>query len=219
MFRRTLFALAAAAAVLVIPQPAEAHGFSSTVYADVHESGPQVKTKLELEYDLLVVSAADAEKDDPLFRAGTAAFEAGDTKGQGAALDAHAATVLKYVEKRFTLANCTARQDGKFVMGEREGVPYAGMNLTWSCGKGSGHEVSSALFGDGEGYVKNVRTLVTYDLDGRSGSATLDSAQPSLSTGRPWYAIWWVWTPLPVLVALLVVVIMRRRRSHVRELG
>ncbi|MGC4859729.1 hypothetical protein ACLQ23_10765 [Micromonospora sp. DT41] len=34
---------------------------------------------MELEYDLLVVSAADAGDDDPLFRAGTAAFEAGDT--------------------------------------------------------------------------------------------------------------------------------------------
>ena len=104
-------------------------------------------------------------------------------------------------------------------MGEREGVPYAGMVLTWTCGNGGGHEVSSALFGDGEGYVRGVRTRMTYDLDGREGSVTLDSAQPTLSTGRSWYARWWVWTPLPVLAGLLVVVVARRRRSQVRELG
>jgi hypothetical protein len=219
MFRRVFVALAAVAAVLVIPQPASAHGFSSTVYADVRSTGHQVRTKLELEYDLLVVSVADAEKDDPLFRAGTAAFEAGDTPAQGAALDAHAATVLKYVAERFTVASCEARQDGKFVMGEREGVPYAEMVLIWNCAGVNGHEVSSALFGDGEGYVRGVKTQLTYALDGRTGSVALDSTQPTLSTGRPWYALWWVWTALPVLVALLLVFWRWRRRSHVRELG
>ena len=67
---------------------------------------------LGLEYDLLVVSAADAEHDDRLFRAGTAAFEDGDPAEQAAALDAHADTVLEYVTKRFGVADagqaCTA---------------------------------------------------------------------------------------------------------------
>lgn len=219
MFRRAFLALLAVAAVLACPQPAFAHGFSSTVYADARTTGAQVRTKLELEYDLLVVSAADAEKDDPLFRAGTAAFEAGDTEAQGAALDAHETTVLTYVTERFKLTSCTARQDGKFVMGEREGVPYAGMVLIWNCPGASGHEVSSALFGDGEGYVRGVQTRMTYALDGRTGSVTLDSARSVLSTVRPWYSRWWVWSPLPVLVVLLIVVLVRRRRSHVRELG
>ena len=49
-----------------------------------------VRTELGLEYDLLVVSAADAENDDPLFQEGTAAFEDGDAAEQAAALDAHA---------------------------------------------------------------------------------------------------------------------------------
>ena len=42
-----------------------------------------VRTELELEYDLLVVSAADAEHDDALFQDGTAAFDDGDAGGAG----------------------------------------------------------------------------------------------------------------------------------------
>ena len=60
--------------------PAFAHGFSSVVYVDA--TSPErghVRTALGLEYDLLVVSAADDENDDPLFREGTAAFEDGDS--------------------------------------------------------------------------------------------------------------------------------------------
>ena len=68
-----------------------------------------VRTQLGLEYDLLVVSAADAEKDDPLFKAGTAAFEAHDTAGQAAALDAHAGSVVAYVTRRFGVT-----ADGEF---------------------------------------------------------------------------------------------------------
>jgi hypothetical protein len=48
---------------------------------------------LGLEYDLLVVSAADYEKDDPLFQDGNAAFEAGDSAKQATALAAHAGSV------------------------------------------------------------------------------------------------------------------------------
>jgi len=60
-------------------------------------------TALELEYDLLVVSAADYEHDDPLFRTGNAAFEAGDTAAQRAALNAHTASALAYVTDRFSV--------------------------------------------------------------------------------------------------------------------
>ena len=49
-----------------------------------------MQTELELEYDLLVVSAADAEQDDALFQDGTAAFDDGDATEQAAALDDHA---------------------------------------------------------------------------------------------------------------------------------
>src|SRR5262245_47564192 len=76
---------------LSLVQPASAHGFTSTVYVHATTSGEnRIRTTLELEYDLFIVSAADYEKDDPLFRAGDAAFDAGDTAGQAAALNSHA---------------------------------------------------------------------------------------------------------------------------------
>lgn len=76
--------LAAAAAFLGSAQPASAHGFSSVAYVDVGDGGDgRLRTKLQLEYDLYVVSAADAGHDDALFRAGTAAFDSRRRPGPG----------------------------------------------------------------------------------------------------------------------------------------
>jgi hydrogenase/urease accessory protein HupE len=77
-------------------------------------------------------------------------------------------------------------------MGEQEGVPYATVVLDWACPAGDDHhEIRSGLFPDAEGYVKGVKTIVTYDLDGRSGSAALDAGHPSFSTGQAWYQRCW----------------------------
>nr|WP_236646822.1 HupE/UreJ family protein [Micromonospora acroterricola] len=147
---------------------------------------------VELEYDLLVVSAADIGHDDPLFRAGTAAFEAGDTTAQATALNNHPQTTLRYVADRFSVtsrdAGCRPTQVGAATIGEREGVPYANLLLDWTCPERTDeHEVRSVLFPDGDGYVKGTKTIVTYEVDGRSGSAALDAANPSFSTGQSWY--------------------------------
>ncbi len=75
---RPLFVAATAVALLAVAAPASAHGIRSVVYADLSSGGPGVvHAQLQVEYDLLVVSAADAAKDDALFRAGTDAFDAG----------------------------------------------------------------------------------------------------------------------------------------------
>lgn len=191
----TLALAVLASAQLVGAAGASAHGFSSVVYADVtvpeHPAVGDVRTELGLEYDLLVVSAADAQGDDPLFRDGTAAFEDGDAQDQADALTAHAGTVLDYVTARFTVTSgghaCEAAQVGDVRVAEREGVPYAVLTLDHTCAdEGSSHVLTSTLFADDEGYVTGTRTVVTYDLDGTSGSAALDAAQPSFSTQQPW---------------------------------
>jgi len=174
-------------AVLGVAGPAGAHGFTSVVYADVTSGGSGVvRAKLELEYDLLVVSAADAGHEDALFREGTAAFEAHDTQEQGAALRDHREAVLSYVTGRFGVtahdAACTPTQYDDFSMGMRDGVPYATVVLDYACPAADAHVVTSKLFPDGEGYVRGTRTIVTYDLDLRHGSAALDADQPSFST-------------------------------------
>lgn len=185
-------ALAAVAAFLGLAQPAAAHGFSSVVYADVTGDDGRLRTKLELEYDLYVVSAADAGHDDALFRAGTAAFDAGDARAQAAALDAHRKTAVDYVRDRFSVTSkgraCTPELSGDFTMGRRQGVPYAVLLLDWTCPeRGTDHEVRSGLFPDAETYVTGTRTIVTYAVDGRTGSAALDAAHPAFSTHQAWY--------------------------------
>ncbi|WP_305787835.1 HupE/UreJ family protein [Symbioplanes lichenis] len=179
--------VAATAFSLLNAQPALAHGFSSTVYADITAGDEgHVRTKLELEYDLFLVSAADTQRDDPLFRSGTPAFEAGDTNGMAAALNAHADNAVRYVTERFTIDACTATRAGDFTMTEREGVPYTVLNLDWNC-PGDNHEIRAELFPDSEGYIKDVKTIVTYDLGGASGSAALDRNHTEFSIGQTWY--------------------------------
>ncbi|RYJ30646.1 membrane protein [Streptomyces sp. L-9-10] len=196
--RRALVGVTAAViALLSVGPSAQAHGFTSTVYADV-TSGEEghIQTKLGLEYDLFVVSAADSEDNDPLFQTGNAAFEDGDTDAQAAALNAHAASAVAYVTQRFSVTSdgeaCAPTRVGGFTMGRREGVPYADLLLDWSCPEGDGtHEVRSGLFPDAETYVTGTKTIVTYELDGRSGSAALDAAHPSFSTAQSWYERFW----------------------------
>lgn len=190
--RRTLLTLCLAVAALAWSGgQAQAHGFTSTAYADVVETDGRPRTTLELEYDLLVVSAADAEEDDALFREGTAAFENGDDRSRARVLDTHAKTVTAYVAGRFLLSSggapCTARPHGGASMTRREGVPYAVLALDWSCPDGGGLRLHSTLFPDREQYVKDTKTIVTYTVDGLSGSAALDGGHPSFSVDRPWY--------------------------------
>src|SRR4030095_1475442 len=63
--RRLIAAVAlvfAVTASAMTAMPAAAHGFSTVVYVDATaESDATVRTELELEYDLLVVSVADYE--------------------------------------------------------------------------------------------------------------------------------------------------------------
>ncbi|MFC4591270.1 HupE/UreJ family protein [Sphaerisporangium corydalis] len=199
--RRRAGALAAVVAVVVAvllgTAPALAHGFTSTVYVGLTSPGAgHVRSELGLEYDLLVVSAADFEKDDPLFREGTAAFEAGDATRQAAALDAHAASVLAYVTRRFAVTaegrTCVPVQDGHFTIEEREDVPYARLALDYRCpASAEEHEVRSGLFPDSEKYVRDSKTVVTYDLDLTAGSAALDAGHRSFSTRQTWAQRFW----------------------------
>jgi hydrogenase/urease accessory protein HupE len=180
--------LAAVLIALLAAGPASAHGFSSVVYVDVSAGQPgHVRTQLKLEYDLLVVSAADAAQDDELFTEGTAAFDDEEPKEEIAALLTHDDSVLAYVTKHFRVTSggerCVAKRVGGITTVDEQGAPYAVLTLDNSCPRiGSGHVVTSTLFGDSEGYVKGTKTILTYEIDSRSGSAALDAQRPSFST-------------------------------------
>ncbi len=183
-----LLGAAFVAYALTAAQSASAHGFTSVVYAHVASGGSgHVRTQLQLEYDLLVVSAADAGHDDALFQEGTKAFDAGDATAQVAALEDHIDAVMDYVTQRFTITSgggaCPATKHGGITMGQQQGVPYAVLVLDGACETPSdAHLVSSTLFPDSEGYVVGTKTILTYEIDGQSGSAALDSNQISFST-------------------------------------
>lgn len=170
--------------------PAFAHGFTSSVYVDVSSSDDAVRTELGLEYDLLVVSAAESEGDDALFTDGMDLFETGD---EAIAMNDHSDTVVAYVTDRFMVAEngeaCEPTPVGDISVAERDGVPYATLVLDFACAAGSGdasHEITSTLFPDDEQYVTDTKTIITYDLDGQDGSAALDAEHPSFSTGQHW---------------------------------
>lgn len=191
-------ALVGLSALLGAPAAASAHGFSSVVLADLGTGDDGgLRAELSLEYDLLVVSAADAEGDDPLFREGTEAFEAGDPDAEAAALEEHLDTVLAYVGERFTVtspsgAACDASSAGPITMTEEEGAPYAVLVLDLACpDDGEGHVIRSELFPDSEEYVTGTKTIVSYDIDGRTGSASLDASQPSFSTEQSTLERFW----------------------------
>ncbi|MEV0952000.1 HupE/UreJ family protein [Promicromonospora sp. NPDC050249] len=197
----TLAALSALTVLVLLPGlavPADAHGFTSTVYADASTPQPGVvRTELGLEYDLLVVSAAENQDDRAFFDEGMAVWETGD---EPTALAAHADTVLGYVTGRFEVTAdgevCAPGQFGEFRVEEREGVPYAVLVLDHACAAVPGtepdappvdYEVRSTLFGDEEGYVTGTTTILDYELDGVAGSAALTQHTPSFSTIQPWY--------------------------------
>jgi hypothetical protein len=188
----------ASAILLLTAASAFAHGFSSVVYVDATapEKG-HVRTVLGLEYDLLVVSAADAENADPLFQDGTAAFDDKDPAEMVAAADKHAGTIVAYVTKRFGVGvegggACKPTRDGGFRIEQRVGVPYAFVALDFACpAGGDAHVIRSELFPDAEEYVRDTKTIVTYDLDFTSGSASLEAEHPSFSTHQSLLERYW----------------------------
>lgn len=195
--RALIFAFAVGV-LLFTASSAFAHGFTSVVYVDATAGErDHVHAELGLEYDLLVVSAADFEHDDALFDAGTAAFESGDAAQQAAALEQHAATVVKYVTNRFAVtgdgARCTPRKAGGITISRRDGVPYASLALDYACPAGAeAHTITSKLFPGSEDYVRSTNTIVTYeDLDVQSGTASLDAEHPTFSTEQTRLEQYW----------------------------
>ena len=183
--------LALASAVpLIAPAPAVAHGFSSVVYIDAAASGGDtVRTTVDLEYDLLVVSVAENEDTPKFFDDGMDAFDYGDETEQTAALNAHADEITSYVTKRFTVdaagAACKPEPSGTIGLVYHDNVPYAALTLDWQCEPAAAHEFRSELFPDTESYVQGTVTILEYDLDRQSGSASLTSDAPVFSTDQP----------------------------------
>lgn len=178
------------AAVLLLARPADAH-VTTVAYADLSApSATDVRIRFDLQYPLLSASAAKAENDPALF---ADAIEHPQPGAENRVLAEHAAAVLAYTTARFTVAvegggTCHPHADGTAEFHSRDATDYARFTVRYSCGVAhhGALVVQSALFPDAEGMVKDTKTIVTYALDGRSGSAALNAAHPRFSTAQPW---------------------------------
>lgn len=208
MFRSCSVALAFLAALFAlfgIPSPAGAHGFTTVVRASVSSLAPDaVRVRLGLEYDLMLVSVADAQHDDPFYRAGQPAWEHAGYPAMVRAVQDHRDAVAAYVGERFTItyagSACTPTlgSDISVKLDAEQDVPYANLVIDYACAADAdadvlhdGHIIGSTLFSDDEGFVTGAKTIVTYDLDDRSGSAALDEGHPSFSTKQSWGQRFW----------------------------
>ena len=185
-----LFAAAAVAFVAGGTQ-ALAHGFSSVVYTEVtapHED--VVRAELGLEYDLMLVSVATSEDDDAFYQQGQAAWDDGDFPAMTRIAQAHRESLADYVFDRVSVTSggqeCRGVLQRSMEVAIRDEVPYAQVVADFTCPASSrgdaGHVVTSALFPDSETYVTGTKTIVTYAVDGKDGTATLDAEHPSFST-------------------------------------
>ncbi|UDY22621.1 HupE/UreJ family protein [Nocardioides sp. Kera G14] len=208
MHRFRALALAFGAALLLLlglPSAADAHGFTTVVYVDASSPGADhVVVKFGLEYDLLLVSVADTQKDDPFYREGQPAWDDGDIAGMTAALEDHKQSVLGYVTQHFGIAyggsDCapTLAPDASVDINEEQGVPYAHIAIDFACEPNAdadvlkdGHTFHSDLFASSEGYVKGAKTIVTYQLDDQDGTAALDENKTSFTTKQTWGQRFW----------------------------
>ncbi len=180
--------LVAAALVLMVAGPGEAHGLTSAVYVDMTSPARgTVAVRFGLEYDLFEVSVADLEDDDALYRAGQPAWNHGDFPAMEAAMDDHQASTLRYVDSHFQLSGsgrrCTASSISDATVDIRQGVPYVFLDVDYACDRDATvHDVTTTFFDADEGYVNGVVTIVTYDLDLHTGSAALELGQTTFST-------------------------------------
>ena len=180
---------------------ASAHGFSSVVYADVTAPAPQVvQVKLALEYDLMLVSVAASEADDAFYQEGQPAWDNGDFAGMETAVRDHVDTLGSYILDRFGVdasggADCVGELQDSVTVEMRDEVPYANLVVDFTCpemGKTEkGHVVRSSLFPDEETFVTDTKTIVVYEVDDRSGTATIDAAHPEFSTEQSLLERFW----------------------------
>ena len=188
--RGALLLVLIATAVLLLPRPADAH-VTTVAYADLSAaSATDVRVRFDLQYPLLSASAAKAEKDPGLF---ADAIEHPRAGAEDQVLAEHASTILAYTTARFTVAPeggrpCRPHAEGAAAFHNRDATDYARFTVRYTCD--TAHRgalvVRSTLFPDAEGMVKDTKTIVTYALNGRSGSAVLDRTHPQFSTAQPW---------------------------------
>jgi len=179
-----------AGALLLSAAPADAH-VTTVAYADLTSaSTADVRVEFDLQYQLLAASAAQEQHDPALFADALGHPRPG---AENQVLAEHSATVLAYTTARFGVAveggaACVPHPDGPALFHNRDATDYARFSVRYACT--AGHDralvVRSGLFPDAEGMVTDSKTIVTYAVDGRSGSAALDAAHPEFSTAQPW---------------------------------
>ncbi|MFD5863332.1 HupE/UreJ family protein [Agromyces sp. NPDC127015] len=195
---------ALASAVLAPADPAAAHSYAATVFADVTEPEPGlVRTVLEIEYVLLATDGARAMDD-----AGFEADAYADVQASGRdprkltteVLERHSDTVLGYVLPRYSVAvegddsagaACPNTLVEPFAITIRDGVPHARLVIDADCRSEVGaaaavYRIGTELF-PGTAPGGRTTTIVSYDLGSGAGVANLDTdTSPTMTTTQDW---------------------------------
>ncbi|PZE80608.1 HupE/UreJ family protein, partial [Curtobacterium sp. MCBD17_032] len=122
-----------------------------------------------------------------------------DEPGMVRAAEAHLDSIGGYLFDRFAVSSggeaCTGTLDDAVRVEMRDEVPYALVTADFACPRpghtAPGHVVRSELFPDSETFVRDTKTIVTYDVDDQEGTATLDADEPSFSTEQSAGARFW----------------------------
>ena len=182
---RLLAFLAALVTVLLVAAPAQAHVRATSVAVDLRSQGDGVAAVVDMEYDVLarLLSLDGALSPDAVGVNGAAAEV--PTEVRRRSLDAHVSDVAAYVGGRLRLSRgligCTAEDDARVELADSGAVQVA---LAYDCPASGALTVRSDIFRASDGVVDETTTMVAYDIDGRRGSALLDTARTSVTVGR-----------------------------------
>lgn len=141
---------------------AEAHVRTTTVTVDLHGEGDRIAATVVVEHDVLARAL-----------------------GPDRAGDSEAAA---YVGSRLVLTRgglaCAPGDDASVDVRDADDGRTATVGLAYECAATGALTVRSEIFRATDGVIDDATVLVTYDVDGRTGSTVLDAGHPSLTLGR-----------------------------------
>lgn len=158
--------------------PASAHVRDSTGYSHITATGREVSYALSLEYEMLA-RAVDL---------GPEALAARDDAQRSSFLGAGAGNVETYLAERVSVfldgAACESGLAGSSIK-SREGVPYAELDLVFTCGGSSGsYLIRYGVFKASDAVADDHSNIVDYKLGGHDGQAVLDAGHTEFTVGE-----------------------------------
>lgn len=162
--------------------PASAHVRDSTGYSDIKADGGTVSYSLSLEYEMLA-RAVDL---------GPEALAAPDDSARAGMLASGKDNIAAYLAERVSVfmdgAACEAALADTAAVA-RDGVPFARLDLTYSCPGDSGsYVIKYRVFTAEDAAADDHSNIVSYRLGGQTGQTVLDGSNTEFTVGQGSFA-------------------------------